>query len=293
MANEDYDYIPYKDISELKKELEGTKIKKEVSTKDIHTAIQKLSQIMTDLLDVFGAAAEQMKLEDKEYESDAKKHVVMSSKLDKLIEQNRTIAESMVVIADMVKGKLEAPEQENGGFIPLEDKKEDTNPKPKEEQGIFRKSQPEWQPKPIRQRLGPLPTQPQMTQNYVSSKPVPQHTQSSVPPMMSFTPPTIEMPNRPPITSGTRTPIERPMQPPRTNRIGQSYALSREPMPIQPPPMPSTSEPMPNLEFGMPDFGAPSPPVEPESLTDLDFPEEPFPLEEEPKKKGLFGMFKK
>ena len=44
------------------------------------------------------------------------------------------------------------------------------------------------------------------------------------------------------------------------------------------------------------DFGMQMPPMQPEpspELPDLDFPEEHFGLEEEPKKKGLFGMFKK
>ena len=43
------------------------------------------------------------------------------------------------------------------------------------------------------------------------------------------------------------------------------------------------------------DFGMQMPPMQPEPMPDLDFPEEPFPLDEEDtqKKKGLFGMFKR
>jgi len=41
-----------------------------------------------------------------------------------------------------------------------------------------------------------------------------------------------------------------------------------------------------------PDFGMQMPPMEPAPLPDFDM-EEPFPPEDEPRKKGLFGMFKK
>ena len=119
MAEEDYDLVPYKDISELKKELEGMKGKKELPTKDIYDAVQKLAQTMTDMLEVFGAAAEQMKIEEREYESEAKKHEVIISKLDKLIDQNKTIAEGMVAIVEMVKEKIFSPAREKEELMPL------------------------------------------------------------------------------------------------------------------------------------------------------------------------------
>ena len=74
MAEEDYDLVPYKDISELKRELEGMKGRKDVPASDIYNAVQKLTQTITDMLEVFGAATEQMKLDEREYESEAKKH---------------------------------------------------------------------------------------------------------------------------------------------------------------------------------------------------------------------------
>ena len=111
MAQED-DFVSYKDISELKKEFEGMNDKKDISIKDIHSAVQKLSQIMTDMLEIIGAAAEQMKLEDKEYESDAKRHEMIISKLDKIMDQNKTIAEGMVAIVEMVKERLVPPAKE-------------------------------------------------------------------------------------------------------------------------------------------------------------------------------------
>jgi len=102
MAEEEF--IPYKDISELNKELQGMG-RKDISNKELHEAVQRLTQTISGMLEVFGAAAEQMKLEEREYEMEARKHEMIASKLDKVIEQNRTIAEAMVGIVDMVKEK--------------------------------------------------------------------------------------------------------------------------------------------------------------------------------------------
>ncbi len=196
---EDEGLVPYKDIFELKKELEGMRGKKEISTEEIYNAMQKLSQTITDMLEVFGAAAEQIKLEEKEYEADSRRHDMVISKIDKIIDQNKTIAEGMISIVELVKEKLVAVAKEREE--PL------LKPRP------FAK--PEWQPKPE-------------------------------PMMPKFQQPMQQMP---------------------------------QPMPIAPMPAP--------------EFGIHMPPMQPTPLPDLDFPEEPFPLEEEPKKKGLFGMFKK
>ena len=211
MAEEDYDLVPYKDISELKRELEGMKGRKDIPANDIYNAVQKLAQTMTDMLEVFGAATEQMKMDEREYESEVRKHEMIISKLDKLIEQNRTIAEGMVAIVEMVKERIIAPAKEREELF-----------KPQKEESLFRPRpeprpfmRPEWQPRP---------------------EPV-QRTQPIMAP--------------PPMTA------------------------------TMPPPMPP------------PDFGMRLPPMEPAPPPDLDFPEEPFQLEEEPKKKGLFGMFKK
>jgi len=127
------DLVQYKDISDLKKELDVMKGRKEIPAKDLYEAVQKLTQTVTSMLDIFGAATEQMKLEEKEYGSEARKHEMIISKLDKLIEQNRTIAEGMVAIVEMVKEKIVAPAREELLFKP--------RPEPKP----FMK--PEWQPR--------------------------------------------------------------------------------------------------------------------------------------------------
>lgn len=173
----------YKDISEVKKELEGIKGKKDVSVKELYDAVQKLAQTMSDILDVFGAAAEQMRLEEKGYETEAKKHEMIVSKLDKLIDQNKTIAEAMVGVVDMIKEKLVAPAKE---------KEELWKPQP-EPRPFIRPTKPEWQPKPIEPmmpRAQMLPIAPQPMQ----PPPIPTTPEFGMPPMQPAPPPDLDFP---------------------------------------------------------------------------------------------------
>ena len=131
MAEEDF--VSYKDISELKREFGGMMENKDISPKDLNYSMHKLAETMNSMMEIFGAAAGQMNLEEKAYELEAKKHEAIISKLDKIIDQNKTIAEGMVAIVDMVKEKHFDREKE-----PIF--KSDTEaqmPKPKEEQNCI------------------------------------------------------------------------------------------------------------------------------------------------------------
>lgn len=225
MAEEEYDLVPYRDISDLKKELDSMRGRKEVSTSELHDAVQKLAQTMNDMLEVFGAAAEQMRLEEREHESDAKRHEVMISKLDKIIDQNKTIAEGMVAIVEMVKKKI-AVQRDDGMARPAKESA-DLSSRPRAEPKQFPEPRPFLRQQGFQQRTEPMMQRPQ---------PVMQPAAMGLPPLE----PTSLTPQMPP-----------------------------------------------------PDFGSQMPPMEPAPMPELDFPEEPFPFEEEPKKKGLFGMFKK
>ena len=141
MAEEEIDF--YKDISDLKRDLEGLKLKKDISNKDLYDAVQKLGQTITDMLEVFAAAAEQMQLEEKSYDMQARRQDMFTSKLDKLIEQNKTIAEGMVAIVDLVKEKLIAAEEKE------EEPQEESmfKPAPQQAPNPFMQ-RPSWQPRP-------------------------------------------------------------------------------------------------------------------------------------------------
>ncbi len=224
------EFVSYKDISSLKNELEGMKNKKDVSVKELHDIVERLADTMGEMLEVFGAAAEQLKLEDREAAAEAKKHEVIISKLDRILEQNKTIAEGMVSIVEMIKQRI-IPPAKTREEMPAPD--EDLF-KPPRQQFLFK-------PKPE-----PMPFKPAMAYE-MYPKPT--------------------MPNPPPYRSMPRDMPLEPIQPPSMN---------------MPPPAP----------IPPPDFGSQMPPMEPEPPLDLDFPEEPS-LDEEPKKKGLFGMFKR
>ena len=222
--DEEDDLVSYKDISELKRELEGLKGRKDISTKELYDAVGKLAQTISDMLEIFGAASEQMKLEDKEFEAEAKKHEAIISKLEKILDQNKTIAEGMVAVVEMVKQKI-IPSEKMGDetAMKLPKEKDESLFKPRAESSFMKPVQQEWQPSPE--------------------------------PMM-------------------------PRQPIRT--------MPQNTMPMTPQPTP----------MSLPDYGIEMPPLEPTpspylDMPDLDFPEEPLSSEQEPKKKGLFGMFKK
>ena len=203
--------LQYKDISELRKDLDMMKKKKEMPSNELYQTVQSMAQTMSDILEIFVAAAEQMKQEEKWDNAETKKHDMILARLDKITSQNKTIAEGLVSLVEIVKGEP----KEEPVFKPM------AEPKPQE--NTFMKPQQDWQPKPERRQA------PQMQ--------APQMASFSPQPMPNFAPPNLT------------------------------------------PPIPP------------PDFGMPS--LEPVPEPDLDFPEEPFPLEEEPKKKGIFGMFKK
>src|SRR3989344_665750 len=229
MADENYGFVSYENISDLRKELENIQDKKDVSPKNLYEAVHRLADTVSGMLEVFGAAAEQMKLEDKGYEAEAKKHEAIISKIDKLIDQNKTIAEGMVAIVGLVKEKMGSTEKEKSSF-PKED--DATMFKPKPEPKSF--SKPEWKPD---------------------------------------------------------TPIQRPQ--PVSSRAPPSFQpVSQQNFQMTPPIAPQMSP----AEMAPPDtdFGMQLPPMEPVPMPDLDFPDEPFPMEDDTqKKKGLFGMFKK
>lgn len=181
MAEEEF---VYKDISDLKREVEGMKGRKDISAKELHDAVQNLTQTIVDMLEVFGAAAEQLKLEEQEYEQESKKHEVILAKLDKIIDQNKTIAEGMVAIVEMVKEKIVAPAKE----------KEETMFRPQPEPRLFmRPPKPEWQPKPLEPIMPSAQMPPPMAPPYLAT-PTPEF---GMPPMEPSPSPDLDFPEEP------------------------------------------------------------------------------------------------
>jgi hypothetical protein len=96
-----YEILPYAEIDNLKKEIDGLK-RKSASSDEILDAINRLTKIMESMLHLFESAAAGMK---KEGEGS------LGKKIDKLLKENETIAESILSVADIIKeGKPEEKE---------------------------------------------------------------------------------------------------------------------------------------------------------------------------------------
>jgi chemotaxis protein histidine kinase CheA len=254
MANDEV--IPYKNISELKQELEGMNEKK-VSVKDLHGVVQNLSKTIYDMLEVFAAASYQMKIEEKEQEAALKKHDLMLQKLDKVIEQNKTIAESMVAIVKMVKksrvkdyaDKTTAKEESPA----LEEEE------PQEDFSIDQKQEEEQQNPFASQQQNQNPFAPQQGQSPFAS------------------------------TQANQNPFGAPQQ--GQNPFGQQQQFEPEQFMEEEHPPSGQRSSMPQPIPSMPsDFGMDMPESPPEmNPHDIPLPEE----KPQEKKKGLFGRFKK
>lgn len=99
-----YEIMPYKEIVALKKQIEELQRKTgDTNSKELLLSMANLTKSMNNMLQLFKTAAEEMKLEQKEEEAIGKKVGPLMDKVNELGEQNKTIAEGMVAIADMVK----------------------------------------------------------------------------------------------------------------------------------------------------------------------------------------------
>ena len=188
MAEEEYEFLPYGDISDLKRELEGMKGKKDISVKELHDAVQKLSHTMSDMLEIFISASDQLKLSEKDFESEARKHELMIARLDKIIDQNKTIAEGLVAIVDMVKEKVAVP------------RTREERPRPRPQEDTFFK--PTAQPYPFMQQQEMQMQRPQIPQNQMppqmpSMPPPPMGQDFGQMPPMEPTPPDLDFPDEP------------------------------------------------------------------------------------------------
>ena len=99
-----YEIMPYKEIVALKKQIEELRLRTgDTDSKQLLLSMANLTKSMNNMLQLFKTAAEEMKLEQREEEAVAKKVGPLVDKVNELMEQNKTIAEGMVAIADMVK----------------------------------------------------------------------------------------------------------------------------------------------------------------------------------------------
>jgi hypothetical protein len=115
MAKDDsYEIMPYKEIVELRKQIGDLQKKTgEPGSKDLLVSMESLTKSMNNMLQLFSNAAEEMKLEERTETELSRKIAPMIEKLDRIEEQNKTIAEGLVAVASMMEdirqGKIQPP----------------------------------------------------------------------------------------------------------------------------------------------------------------------------------------
>ena len=94
--DEPYDLLPHREIDELKRQVQELKTRSDKSSSQaIVNSLDQLTRAMDAMLRLFTEASQEVKGDDKEHEQ-------IAEKLDEVMEQNKTIAEGMVAVLDMV-----------------------------------------------------------------------------------------------------------------------------------------------------------------------------------------------
>jgi hypothetical protein len=117
MPGEEYELMPERKLSNMKKELE--EFKKHAANLDPKTglpkstvsSIENLNSSISSLLSLFQTATEELKLEERDEALISKQLAPIADKIDTLLEQNEKIAKAIVAIADMVREKTEGIER--------------------------------------------------------------------------------------------------------------------------------------------------------------------------------------
>jgi len=101
--DETYELFPEKEIQELKQELQKLKSFDVTPSKSMQVSMVELNQKLDKLLHIFDDALDKLKVEEgKDLLSRMDK---LEEQLDEVLEQNKTIAEGLVAITDMIKPK--------------------------------------------------------------------------------------------------------------------------------------------------------------------------------------------
>ena len=101
--DDSYDLLPHRQINELKRQVDELKAKQEkASPRELLAAMDSLTKTIDSLMGLFQQASQDLKYQLKEEELASGKDSV-HEKLDRIIDQNRIIANGMVAVSDMVK----------------------------------------------------------------------------------------------------------------------------------------------------------------------------------------------
>ena len=161
MADDDYDLMPHKQITELKRQMQELKGKvNRASPKELIDSMNSLTNTIDSLMKLFRQSADELKYEDREGSfSGNSDHKSMGEKLDKIMEQNKIIADSMVAISDMVKKDIDKKPNilQHQFQPPIAPKPDFPPPRPQFDQPIPLPPQGFGQEGPIAMPTAPLP----------------------------------------------------------------------------------------------------------------------------------------
>lgn len=160
MTAEDYELMPERKLSSMKKELETFKKHAEMLDpktglpKQTISSIENLNKSISSLLGLFKTATEELKLEERDEALISKQMNPLMKKIDILLEQNEKIAKAIVAIADMIREKTGAIEEKEEEIKAEEKKIEKEGPRsmPKEP---MTQGPPAFPPYPS--DIGPMP----------------------------------------------------------------------------------------------------------------------------------------
>lgn len=103
----DYELIPNKELLRLRKEIDNLKSGKESS--DVMGSIESLTKSIEELNELFYAATQEMKAEEKSEHVILKKIDPLFEKLEQISEQNTKIAKAIIALTDMIRDIREKP----------------------------------------------------------------------------------------------------------------------------------------------------------------------------------------
>ena len=117
MPGDEYELMPERKLSSMKKELDD--FRKKAQNVDTNTglpretvsSLENLNKSIGSLLGLFQTATEELKLEERDQSLISKKLDPLMKKVDILLDQNEKIAKAIVAIADMVREKAESAEE--------------------------------------------------------------------------------------------------------------------------------------------------------------------------------------
>jgi replicative superfamily II helicase len=170
MPGEEYELMPERKLSSMKRELDDFRRKSEnIDTKtglprETASSLENLNRSINSLLGMFKTATEELKLEERDEELISKQLDPIDKKIETLLDQNEKIAKAIIAIADMIK--------EKSGEEPVEAQKRFEEPRMKEEV-------PSFMPPPSRPMFPPPPPG-------GAPEPIPPFGMSELEPLPSF-----------------------------------------------------------------------------------------------------------